>query len=89
MAEERAMSEHFSGDERRLGDRILHALELALDQRNLEVSELLCKALETALTGFGGAGAVDKRPVPESILGAFERLDRLRHEVIGGRESVG
>ena len=82
------MSEGFAGDERRLGDRILHALELALDQRNLDVCELLCKALETALTGFGGEGAVDKRPVPESILTAFERLDRLRHETLGGRESV-
>lgn len=82
------MDDGFTGDERRLGDRILHALELALDQRDLETSELLCKALETALTRFGGAGAVDKRPVPESILTAFDRLDHLRHETLGGRESV-
>ena len=82
------MGDGFAGDERRLGDRILHALELALDQQDLEVCELLGKALETALTRFGGKGAVDHRPVPEPILAAFDRLDRLRHAQLGGRESV-
>jgi len=77
------------GDERRLGDRIVYALELALDQGDLEISELLGKALETALTRFGGPGAVDKRDVPEAILTAFDRLDRLRHAKLGGREAVG
>ena len=82
------MGAGFTGDERRLGDRVLHALELALDQQDLDVSELLGKALETALTRFGGKDAVEHRPVPEPFLAAFDRLDRLRHAKLGGRETV-
>jgi len=82
------MEGHVKGDERRLGDRIVHALDLALDQGDLEISELLCKALETALTRFGGVDAIDERELPDTILQAFERVDRLRHAKLGGRESV-
>ncbi|MGQ9365211.1 hypothetical protein [Azospirillum sp. ST 5-10] len=66
-------------DERRLGDRILHALELALDEEDLEVSEHLARALEETLTRFGGAGRTERRGLPAGMLDAFERLDRLRH----------
>ena len=65
-------------DERRLGDRILGALELALDQDDLEVSEHLELALEAVMTRFGGEGAVEHRDVPEGMLRAYERLDDLR-----------
>lgn len=82
------MNDGFAGDERRLGDRILHALELALDQQELDVSELLCRALETALTRFGGKDAVEHRSVPEPILAAFDRLDRLRHAKLHPPETV-
>jgi len=71
------------GDERRLGDRILYALELALEQKDLDVSELLAKALEATLTRFGGPDAVDKRDLPERMLAAFDALDRLRHAELG------
>lgn len=67
--------------ERRLGDRILHALELALDEEDLEVSEHLARALEETLTRFGGAGRTERRDVPPGMLEAFERLDRLRRRV--------
>ncbi|HEY0832920.1 MAG TPA: hypothetical protein VGE72_03330 [Azospirillum sp.] len=78
MIEEQPM-----GDERRLGDRILYALELALEQRDLDTCDLLAKALEVTLTRFGGPGAVDKRDVPERMLAAFDALDRLRHSALG------
>ncbi len=81
------MDAGFAGDERRLGDRILHALELALDQQDLEVSEMLCKALEISLTRFGGRGIVEHRPVPEPVLTAFCRFDRLRHVRLGGPDA--
>lgn len=71
-------------DERRLGDRILHALELALEQENLECAELLARALEEALTGFGGPGAIDRRELPDAMLAAFEGLDRLRRRTLAG-----
>ncbi|MBP2312419.1 hypothetical protein [Azospirillum soli] len=65
-------------NDRRLGDRILSALELALEQENLEVSEHLAKALEETLTRFGGAGVEDHRDLSENLLLALDRLDRLR-----------
>jgi len=66
------------GAERRLGDRILKALELALDQDDLEVSEHLELAFEAVMTRFGGPDAVENRDVPEGMLRAYERLDDLR-----------
>ncbi|WP_448202959.1 hypothetical protein [Azospirillum sp. sgz302134] len=66
--------------DRRLGDRILQALDLALTQEQLEVAEHLARALEETLTRFGGAGAVDHRELSESTLLAFDRLDQLRRK---------
>jgi hypothetical protein len=66
-------------DERRLGDRILMALELAVEQGNLTVAEPLAQALELSVTSFGGPDAVDHRGVPVRLLEALDRLDSLRH----------
>lgn len=71
-------------DERRLADRILSALELALDQEELEVAEHLGRAVEETLTRFGGPGAVDRRESPEDILAAMDRLDQLRRRTMAG-----
>ncbi len=65
-------------NDRRLGDRILHALELALEQGELEIAEHLASALELSLTRFGGPNAVEKRPAPAGLDAAFERLKALR-----------
>lgn len=65
-------------NERRLGDRILHALQLALEQRHLEVAEPLALALEAALTRFGGKDMVDHREFTEAMDLAFVKLDELR-----------
>ena len=40
----------------RLSDRILSALELALDQSDIKVAEILTKALELAMTRNSGGG---------------------------------
>ncbi len=66
-------------DERRLGDRILLAIGLALDQDDLEVAELLERAFEVTMTRIGGSGVAELRDVPEGMLRAYERLDGLRH----------
>jgi hypothetical protein len=70
-----------SNHERRLSDRIYEALDLALEREELEVAEHLARALEETLTRFGGAGVVDHRVMPDSMLQAFDRLDRLRHRM--------
>ncbi|WP_372397219.1 hypothetical protein ABMY26_24505 [Azospirillum sp. HJ39] len=67
-------------NDRRLGDRILAALELALEQKHLEVAEHLACALEETLTRFGGPDAVDHRQVSAGLLHAFDRLDELRRD---------
>ncbi|WP_052709900.1 hypothetical protein [Azospirillum thiophilum] len=67
-------------NDRRLGDRILAALEMALEQKHLEVAEHLARALEETLTRFGGPDAVDHRQVSAGLLQAFDRLDELRRD---------
>jgi len=65
---------------RRLSDKILAAFEQACDRRELDVAELLVKALEITLTRVGGHGQVDKRQNTEPLVEAFARLQRLRLE---------
>ncbi len=67
-------------NERRLGDRILAALELALEQKHLDVAEHLTRALEETLTRFGGPDAVDHRELSAGMLQAFDRLEALRRD---------
>ena len=64
--------------ERRLGDRIIFALELAVEQNELSVAEHLRRALEEAMTRFGGPGMTEKRDLPERMIAALEGLDALR-----------
>ena len=67
-------------DERRLGDRILASLHLALDREDLEVAEHLERAFESCMTRFGGPDATELRDIPEDMERAYERLDKLRHQ---------
>lgn len=71
-------------EERRLSDRILSALELAIDQEDLGVAEHLAKALEEALTRFGGPGVPDRRELPDDMLVVLDRLDHLRRRTLAG-----
>ena len=73
-----------SGIERRLDVQISEALNLAIDQGELEVAEHLARALEETLTRIGGRGVVDHRDVPESMLSVFDRLEQLRHNKLAG-----
>lgn len=70
--------------ERRLGDRVLEALELALEQEDLEVAEHLGRALELALTRFGGAGKVEHREPPPGAEAALDRLEALKQRFFAG-----
>lgn len=62
----------------RLSDRILYALELALDQKDVEIASELGRALEESLTRFGGPDAVERRVLSDDTLEALLRLDDLK-----------
>jgi len=63
----------------RLSDRILSALELALEQEDLKISELLTRALEQAMTrNTGGGEFIERRDYPPEIESAMNALSALR-----------
>lgn len=65
----------------RLSDRILSALELALDQQDLKISETLTKALEMSMTrNTGGGEFVERRDYPSQIEKAMDKLNELREK---------
>lgn len=68
-------------DRIRLSDRILSALELSLQQKDLKISELLVRSLELAMTrNTGGNEFVERRDYPPEIEKAMEKLYELRDE---------
>jgi hypothetical protein len=67
--------------DRRLSDKILSAFDQACQQHELDVAELLVKALELTLTRAGGKGNVDKRHELGPVVEAYEKLQRLRKDV--------
>ena len=68
---------------RRLSDKILDAFNQACERHELEVAELLVKALETTLTRTGGKGNVDQRHELGPVVEAYAKLQRLRHAELG------
>jgi hypothetical protein len=68
---------------RRLSDKILAAFDQACERREIEVAELLVRALELALTKVGGRGNVDKRHELGPVVEAYARLERLRGSGLG------
>jgi hypothetical protein len=68
-------------DKIRLSDRILSALELALQQKDLKISELLVRALEMSMTrNTGGGEFVERRDYPPEIEKAMDMLYDLRDQ---------
>lgn len=68
----------------RLSDRILSALELALDQHDVKIAEVLTRALEHAMTrNTGGGEFVERRDYPPEIEDAMNRLYDLREKSKG------
>ena len=63
----------------RLGDRILLALTLALEQKDTAISDLLGRALEMSLTrGAGGKDFVERRDFTADVESSLLQLDTLR-----------
>lgn len=67
-----------SKSEIRLGDKILSALEMALEQNDLNVAETLLRALEMTMTRKIGEGFVERRDYPEALEKAMVKLEELR-----------
>ena len=63
----------------RLADRILAALNMALEQKDVAVSDLLSRALEMTMTrGAGGRDFVERRDFTDEVQAALNSLDTLR-----------
>lgn len=66
----------------RLSDRILTAIELALEQEDVQMAELLMPALEHAMTRcVGGGEFVERRTYPPQLLAIFERIEALKSDM--------
>lgn len=71
----------FTKNKDRLSDRILFALELALEQQDLELSEGLNNALELSMTrNTGGGEFVERRDYPKDIETALVQLRELKRK---------
>lgn len=69
----------FDAKQIRLSDRILYALELALEQEDVAISETLVKALEMSMTrNTGGGEFIERRDYPPEIEAAMKRLKEIR-----------
>jgi hypothetical protein len=63
----------------RLSDLILEALQLALKQEDLPVSEALNKALELSMTrNTGGGEFIERRIYTKEVEAAMDRLRSLK-----------
>jgi hypothetical protein len=63
----------------RLSDRILYALDLALQQEDVYLSEMLVKALEVAMTrNTGGGEFIERRDYPPEMEDALNRLADIK-----------
>lgn len=65
----------------RLSDRILYALELALEQDDVSISETLTRALEMSMTrNTGGGEFIERRDYPADMEAAMKKLSELRQQ---------
>ncbi len=68
-------------DKIRLSDRILSALQLALEQGDVKICETLVRALEMSMTrNTGGGEFVERRDYPPEIEKAMDKLYNLRQK---------
>ncbi len=78
----KAAGEEFDSKRVRLSDRILYALELAIEQEDVSISEALVRALELAMTrNTGGGEFVERRDYPQEIENAMDRLREIKAQV--------
>ncbi|GJL86100.1 MAG: hypothetical protein DHS20C02_18750 [Micavibrio sp.] len=65
----------------RLSDRILKALELALEQDDVRISEILTSALDLSMTrNTGGGDFVERRDYSPEMEAAMDKLHALQEK---------
>lgn len=68
----------------RLSDRVLYALDLALDQKDIEIADILSRALELSMTrNSGGEGFSERRDYPADVEKAMSRLAEIKKDQLG------
>ena len=68
-------------DKIRLSDRILSALQLSVEQKDVDISELLKRALDLSMTrNTGGQEFIERRMYPAEIDQALQNLYSIRGE---------
>ena len=71
-------------DYQRLSDLILEALSLALDQKDVVISDILSRALEMSITrNAGGRDFIERRDLSHDVELALEKLYALKREAKG------
>ncbi len=80
MSDDKNLKSYF-----RLSDKILDALMLSLEQKDLPISDLLTRALEMTMTrGAGGRDFIERRDFSTDVEKALADLDSLKKLVKGG-----
>ena len=65
----------------RLSDRIFYALQLANEQKDIQISEALVSVLDMAMTrNTGGGEFVERRDYPPEYVSELDRLKALKAE---------
>lgn len=64
--------------QRRLSDKIISAFDQACERGELDVAELLVRALELTLTRTGGKGSIDQRAELGPVVETYARLKQMR-----------
>jgi hypothetical protein len=68
--------------ERRLGNVLLAALNMACDQKDLDVARMVHRALELVMTRSAGADNIERRDsMAVDVRVAYERMRALEHAI--------
>ena len=72
---------NISPEKLRLSDRILMAMELAVDQEDAQIAEILHKALDLSMTrNTGGGEFIERRDYPPHVEAVLDKLSALQQE---------
>ena len=68
----------------RLSDRILPALQLAIEQKDIAIADLLRRAMEMSMTrGAGGADFIERRSFSDEVDRTMKGYNSLKKETVG------
>jgi hypothetical protein len=70
---------------RRLSDKLLAAFDQACEQDQVEVAELVLRAIEIVLTREAAPADRERRTRPDPVVEAFGRLKALREKAESGQ----